>query len=146
MEYSLAIVFSIMSHDSNWVPFSCVFTWRNSWKSQRPVSGEYGTCQTKGMLCLAKKVWIGYKEWAGALSWCSCHVPTWPNRRSKWNVLNQCLSPPPPQVLGRWHNGPAWPKSALVQWARHFSLLRSYWNKCRSPSTCGHLWIDCTTP
>jgi len=31
-----------------------------------------------------------------------------PNHRSKWNVPNQCLSPPPPQVLGRWHDGPAW--------------------------------------
>jgi len=45
-----------------------------------------------------------------------------PNRRSKWNVPNQCLSPPPLQVLGRWHDGPAWPKSALGQWARHFGL------------------------
>ena len=38
--------------------------------------------------------------------------------------------PPPPQVLGRWHDGPAWTKSALGQWARHFSLLRAHQNKC----------------
>jgi len=28
-----------------------------------------------------------------------------PNYRAKWNVPNQCLSPPPLQVLGRWHDG-----------------------------------------
>ena len=68
------------------------------------------------------------------------------NYRSKWNVPNQCLSPPPPQVLGRWHDGPARPKSALCQWARHFGLLRAYQNERRSPPTCGHFLIGCTTP
>ena len=43
-----------------------------------------------------------------------------PNYWSKWNVPNQCLSPPPPQVPGRWHDGPAWPKSALGWWHCHF--------------------------
>ena len=36
-----------------------------------------------------------------------------PNHRSKWNVPNHCLFSPRPQVLGWWHDGPAWPKSAL---------------------------------
>jgi hypothetical protein len=147
MEYSLAIVFHIKSfRDSKQVPFSCVFRWGNSQKSQGPISGEYGACWTTGMLYLAKKVWISCKEWAGALSWCSCYVPAWPNHWSKWNVPNQCLSPPPPQVLRRWHNGPAWPKSALGPWTRHFGLLRAYWNERHSPPTRRHLWIDCTTP
>ena len=81
-----------------------------------------------------------------ALAWISQTLSTWPNHRSKWSVPNQCLFPPPPQVLGQWHEGPAWPKSALGQWARHFGLLRAYRNKRRSPLTCSHLWIGCTTP
>jgi len=68
------------------------------------------------------------------------------NRRSKWNVPYQCLPPPPPQVLGRWHDGSAWPKSALSQWNRHFGLLRAFQNEHRSPPTLGHIWIGCTTP
>jgi transposase len=52
-------------------------------------------------------------------------LSAWPNHRSKSNVPNQCLFPPPPQVIGRWHDGPAWPKSALGQRARHFGLLRA---------------------
>jgi hypothetical protein len=138
MEYSLAVVFRIVSsRDSNLVPFSCVFRWGNSQKS-----GEYGACRATGMLCLIKTVWISCKEWAGALSWCSCHVPAWPNHHSKWNVPNQCLTPPPPHVLGRWHDGPTWPKSALGQRTRRFGLLRAYWNERRSPPTCSHLLID----
>ena len=125
LEYSLAVVFRIMSsHDSNRVPFSYVFRWGNSQKSQRAMSGEYGACPTTRMWCLAKKVLISCKKWAGALSWCSCHVSrtlsAWTNHRSKWNVPNQCLSQPPLQVLGLWHDGPAWQKSALGQWTRHF--------------------------
>ena len=69
-----------------------------------------------------------------------------PNHRQKWNVPNQCLSTPPTQVFGRWHDSPAWPKFALGQWARHVGLLRAYRNERRSPPTCGHLWISCTTP
>ena len=69
-----------------------------------------------------------------------------PDHWSEWNVPNQCLSPRPPQVLGRWHDGPAWPKPALGRWARHFGLLRAYRNERCSPQTCGHLWICCTTP
>jgi len=72
-------------------------------------------------------------------------LSAWPNHRSKWNVPNQCLFPSPPQVLGRRHDGPTWPKSALGPWARRFGLLRTYRNERRSPPTCGHLWIRCTT-
>jgi hypothetical protein len=47
MEYSLAVVFRIMSfRESNRVPFSCVFRWGNSQKSEGPMSGEYGGCRT----------------------------------------------------------------------------------------------------
>jgi hypothetical protein len=70
-----------------------------------------------------------------------CTLSAWSNHWSQWNVPNQCLSPPPPQVLGRWHDGVAWPKSALGQRACHFGLLRAYRNERRSPPTCGHLWI-----
>jgi len=73
-------------------------------------------------------------------------LSTRPNHRSKWNVPNQWLSPPPPQVLRWWHDNPAWPKSALGQWASHFGLLRAYQNKRHSPPTCSCLWISCTTP
>ena len=35
-------------------------------------------------------------------SWCvSRTLSAWSNRRSKWNKPKQCLSPPPPLVLGR---------------------------------------------
>jgi hypothetical protein len=37
--------------------------------------GEYRAFWTTGMSCLAKKVWISCKEWAGALSWCSSTFP-----------------------------------------------------------------------
>ena len=73
-------------------------------------------------------------------------LPARPNHRSKWNVPNQCLSPPPPQVLGRWHDGPAWPKFPLGQWARHFGLLSSYRYERHSPPTFDHLWIGCRLP
>ena len=86
------------------------------------------------------------RKFESALARISQTLSTRPNYQSKWNVPNQCLSPPPLQVLRRWHDGPAWPKSTLGQWARHFGLLRAYQNEHRSPPTCGHLWIGCTTP
>jgi hypothetical protein len=68
----LAIVLHIMSScDSNRVPFSCVFRWGNSQKSQGAMWGEWGACRTTGMLCLAKKVRISCEEWAGASAWIS---------------------------------------------------------------------------
>ena len=81
-----------------------------------------------------------------ALAQISRTLSTRPNHWSKWNVLNQCLSPRPLQVLGQWHDSPAWPESILGQWARHFGLLRAYQNEHHSPWMCGHLWIGCTTP
>jgi len=71
--------------------------------------------------------------------------------KAKSLVTMECtepvLIPPPPlQVLGQWHNSPAWPKSTLGQWTCNFGLSRTYRNKCRSPPTCSHLSVCCTTP
>ena len=57
-----------------------------------------------------------------ASAWISRTLSAWPKHRPKWNVPNQCLSPAPPQGLEWWHDGPAWQKSTLGQWARHFGL------------------------
>jgi hypothetical protein len=102
------------------------------------MSGKQGACRTTWTLCLAKKLSISCEEWAAASAWISRTLSAWSNDRSKWNVPNQCLSPPPTQVLGWWHDGPAWSKSALGQRARHFGLLMVYRNERRSPPTYGH--------
>jgi hypothetical protein len=116
---------------------------RTAKNRKEPCRQSRGPVKPQEYCVWPRKFWISCKEWAGALSWCS-HVSrtlsAWTNHRSKWNVQSQCLSPPPPQVLRRWHNGPAWPKSAVGQWAHHFSL-RAYWNERRYPPIWGHLWI-----
>jgi len=142
MEYSLAAVFRIMSfHDSNRVPFGCVFRWGTGKNRKEPCRESREPLEPQECC-----VWPRKFESVARNELVRCHeavstLSAWTNHRSKWNVPNQCLSPPPSQVLGRWHDGPAWPKSALGQWARHFGLLRAYRNERRSPPTCGHLWI-----
>jgi len=94
MEYSLAIVFHIMSsHDSNRVPFSHVFGWENSQKSQGAMSAEQGACRTTRMLCLAKKVLNQLR----GMSWCfvMMQLPRFADtlRMDKSSVRMECTEP-----------------------------------------------------
>ena len=100
------------------VPYNVV-SWLNQFESLSPAFSGGGTAKNRKEPCresresvepqeccfLAKKVWISCEEWAGVLSWCSCHVSrtlsAWTDHQSEWNVPNQFVSPPPPQVLGR---------------------------------------------
>jgi len=146
MEYGLAIVFrTMLSRDPNQVPFSCVFRWgaHHQWSQ---CSGIQGHC-LRSPACPARPPdRVASAPSLAASARISRTLSAWPNHQTKWKVPNHWLSPPPLQVLGWWHDGPAWPKSALGRWARHFGSLRAYRIERRSPLTCAHLWISCTIP
>jgi len=71
---SYLITFSLMSSTVwNLLPFNDEFSSGKSQKSQGAKSGLEGVWQNWVMWCFAKEACTRAAEWAGALSWWSCH-------------------------------------------------------------------------
>ena len=59
----------IVSMSSNRFPLSAIINFGNIEKSQGAMSGLYGGCQSRTILCFAKNCCTRFDECAGVLSW-----------------------------------------------------------------------------